>query len=419
MYRKLLSLSGISLGGLLLATNLAVANELEVLHWWTSGGEARSAELLKEVMESKGYTWKDFAVAGGGGESAMMVLKARAVSGNPPTAAQIKGYDIQEWAQLGFLTNVEDVAIAEHWDNVLPKSVADIMKFKGKYVAVPINLHRVNWLWANPDVFAEVGVSIPTTLEEFFTVAEKIKAAGYIPLAHGGQPWQDTTLFEAIALAVLGAEDYRKAFVDLDMDTLSGEKMVEVFSRFHQLRNYIDKASFGRTWNAATDMVIEGKAAMQLMGDWVKGVVYCGRKSTGEDYLCVPAPGTVDMFSYNIDSFVFFKHYNKLAKEGKAQLAQTIMSKPFQEAFNFNKGSLPARADISLDRFDQCSVASMEAFRQSEGSQNLLPSLSANMSTTSFVRDAIFSVVSDFFNDADADPKKAPDRLARAIKAAM
>ncbi len=414
MFKKFLPLTGV-----LLAANLASASELEVLHWWTSGGEARSAELLKDMMEHKGHSWKDFAVAGGGGESAMMVLKARAVSGNPPTAAQIKGHDIQEWAQLGFLTSIEAVATPEHWDSVLPEMISDIMKYRGNYVSVPANLHRVNWLWANTKIFEKVGVSVPKTLNEFFVAADAIKAAGYIPLAHGGQPWQDATLFEAIALAVLGADDYRKAFVDLDMETLSSKKMIEVFTRFKKLKDYIDDDSPGRVWNDATKMVINGGAAMQIMGDWAKGEFTAAGKVQGEDYLCVSAPGTAGKFSYNIDSFVFFKSYKASKRKGKEELARTIMSKPFQEAFNYTKGSLPARSDISLDRFDQCSKDAMAVFKQAEGSQNLLPSLSAEMSTTSFVRDAIFGVVTDFFNNEASAPEMAVKRLSRAVKAAM
>jgi len=413
MFKKFISLTGV-----VLATGLANASELEVLHWWTSGGESRSADLLKEMMESEGYSWKDFAVAGGGGQSAMMVLKARAVSGNPPTAAQIKGHDIQEWAQLGFLTSVEQVAQQEKWDAVLPNTVSDIMKYKGKYVAVPVNLHRVNWLWANPDIFNKVGVSVPKTLEEFFSAADAIKAAGYLPLAHGGQPWQDATLFEAVALAVLGANDYRKAFVDLDMATLSGEKMVEVFKQFIRLRDYIDDKAFGRNWNTATSMLISGQAAMQIMGDWVKGEITAAGKTPGKDYWCVPAPGTGGKFSYNIDSFVFYKSYKSDQPAGKEALARTLMSKPFQEAFNYNKGSLPARTDVSLERFDLCSQEAMRVFKRSEGTENLLPSLSADMSTTSFVRDAVLSVVSEYFNSENPDPVAASQSLAKAIKAA-
>ena len=144
-------------------TPASYAAEVEVLHWWTSGGEAKSVAYLKKRLESQGVNWKDFAVAGGGGENAMTVLKSRAVSGNPPTAAQIKGPSIQEWGDLGFLASIDDVAKTNQWDALLPAVVSDVMKHDGKYVAAPVNVHRVNWLWANPDVFRKAGASIPTT----------------------------------------------------------------------------------------------------------------------------------------------------------------------------------------------------------------------------------------------------------------
>lgn len=169
------------------ATSAMAAGQVEVLHWWTSSGEAKSAKVLKQMMEQQSHSWKDFAVAGGGGESAMTVLKMRAVSGNPPTAAQLKGHDIQEWGRLGFLTSLDDVAQQEHWDKVLPPVVANIMKYNNHYVAVPINVHRVNWLWINPKVFQAADAKVPTTLADFFIAADKIKAAGFIALAHGGQ----------------------------------------------------------------------------------------------------------------------------------------------------------------------------------------------------------------------------------------
>jgi len=122
----------------------AQAGELEVLHWWTSGGEAKAAASLKAAMQAKGHTWKDFAVAGGGGDAAMTVLKSRVVSGNAPAAAQIKGPSLQEWASEGVLANIDGVAKAEKWDELLPKVVSDVMKYKGNYIAVPVNVHRVN-----------------------------------------------------------------------------------------------------------------------------------------------------------------------------------------------------------------------------------------------------------------------------------
>jgi glucose/mannose transport system substrate-binding protein len=151
------------------------AGEVEVLHWWTSGGEAKSVAELKKMMTAKGDNWKDFAVAGGGGDNAMTALKTRVVSGNPPTAAQIKGPAIQEWGAEGVLANIDAVAKAEGWDKQLPPVVSQVMKYKGQYVAAPVNVHRVNWLWVNPDAFKKAGAKVPTTWPEFFDAAEKLK----------------------------------------------------------------------------------------------------------------------------------------------------------------------------------------------------------------------------------------------------
>ncbi|OEE99137.1 sugar ABC transporter substrate-binding protein [Vibrio crassostreae 9ZC13] len=404
---------------LLAASTFSQAGEVEVLHWWTAGGEAKSAAVLKEMIEEQGHTWKDFAVAGGGGESAMTVLKTRAVSGNPPSAAQIKGHDIQEWGGLGFLTSLDATAKQEKWDELLPEVVTKVMKWDGEYVAVPVNVHRVNWLWANPVVLEKSGVKVPTTLDEFFVAADKIKAAGFIPLAHGGQPWQDATVFEAVALDVLGSEDYNKAFVDLDMDVLSGDKMVEVFTKFKKMRDYIDSNSPGRDWNVATSMVINGEAAMQIMGDWAKGEFTAAGKVPGKDYICAPAPGTDGQFTFNIDSFAFFELSDKENQKAQQDLAKTILTKDFQEVFNLNKGSIPVRLDMDMSKFDQCALDSMATFKASAKSGDLVPSMAHGLATTSYAQGAIYDVVTNFFNEKDADPKQAAAKLAKAVKAAI
>ncbi|OCH55952.1 ABC transporter substrate-binding protein [Vibrio cyclitrophicus] len=404
---------------LLAASTFSQAGEVEVLHWWTAGGEAKSAAVLKEMIEEQGHTWKDFAVAGGGGESAMTVLKTRAVSGNPPSAAQIKGHDIQEWGGLGFLTSLDATAKQEQWDELLPEVVTKVMKWDGEYVAVPVNVHRVNWLWANPVVLEKSGVTVPTTLDEFFVAADKIKAAGFIPLAHGGQPWQDATVFEAVALDVLGSEDYNKAFVDLDMDVLSGDKMVEVFTKFKKMRDYIDSNSPGRDWNVATSMVINGEAAMQIMGDWAKGEFTAAGKVPGKDYICAPAPGTDGQFTFNIDSFAFFELSDKENQKAQQDLAKTILTKDFQEVFNLNKGSIPVRLDMDMSKFDQCALDSMATFKASAESGDLVPSMAHGLATTSYAQGAIYDVVTNFFNEKYADPKQAAAKLAKAVKAAI
>ena len=185
------------------------AGEVEVLHYWTSGGEAKSVAELKAMMADRGHTWRDFTVTGGGGQNAMAVLKQRVLAGNAPAAANIKGPAIQEWAELNVLTNLDAMASFEKWDEVLPKVVADQMKYKGRYVAVPVNVHRVNWLWSNAAVLKKAGVTaLPKTYDEFFAAADKIKAAGFVAVAHGGQDWQDFTVFESVVLGVAGPAFY-------------------------------------------------------------------------------------------------------------------------------------------------------------------------------------------------------------------
>ena len=397
----------------------AQAEEVEVLHYWTSGGEAKSLVELKNILESKDVTWKDFAVAGGGGENAMTVLKTRAVAGNSPTAAQIKGPTIQEWGDEGTLADIDAVAQKEGWDDLLPSVVSSVMKYEGKYVAAPVNVHRVNWMWSNPEVFKKAGATLPTTWDEFFIAADKIKAAGMTAVAHGGQPWQDLTVFESVALGLGGADWYNKAFVDIDMDTLTGDKMIEVLETFKKIKQYTDKGSPGRDWNLTTAMIIKGEAGMQFMGDWAKGEFTVAGKKPGTDYGCTAAPGTTNAFTFNIDSFAMFKQKNDDAKSGQAKLASAIMDPKFQEVFNLNKGSIPARLGMSMDNFDDCAKLSSVNFSMSAKSGTLVPSMAHGMSTFSSIQGAMSDAVTQFFNSDSISAKDAAANMAKAVKAAM
>jgi len=399
-----------------LACASARAGEVEVLHWWTSGGEAKAAAALKATMQAKGHTWKDFAVAGGGGDSAMTVLKSRVVSGNAPAAAQIKGPSLQEWAQEGVLANMDGVAKAEKWDEVLPKVVSNIMKYKGNYIAAPVNVHRVNWLWANPEAFKKAGAKVPTTWDEFFAAGDALKKAGIIPVAHGGQNWQDFTTFESVALGVGGADFYKKALVQLDPATLASPTMEKVLATFKRVKDYTDKNAPGRDWNLATAMVIKGEAGMQLMGDWAKGEFVAAGKVPGKDFVCVAAPGTAKSFTFNVDSFAMFKIKNEANIKAQNDLAAAIMGTEFQELFNLNKGSIPVRLGMKLDKFDDCAKLSAKDFVDTAKTDALLPSIAHGMAVPSATEGAIKDVVSQFWNTDKMSAKDAQAKLVAAAK---
>jgi glucose/mannose transport system substrate-binding protein len=397
------------------AGNAALAGEVEVLHWWTSGGEAKSVGELKKIMQSKGHSWKDFAVAGGGGDNAMTVLKSRVVAGNPPAAAQIKGPGIQEWASEGVLANLDSVAKAEKWDELLPKVVADVMKYKGNYVAAPVNVHRVNWMWANSAVLKKAGVAgAPKTWDEFFAAAEKVKKAGLIAVAHGGQNWQDFTTFEDVVLGVGGAKFYQDALVKLDQKALTSPTMTKSLETYRKIKSYTDPAAPGRDWNLATAMVIQEKAAFQFMGDWAKGEFTAAGKVPGKDYICAAAPGTANAYTFNVDSFAMFKLKDATAQKAQADLAAAIMGTEFQEVFNLNKGSIPVRLKMDMAKFDDCAKLSTKDFVDTSKSGGLLPSVAHGMAVKPAAEGAIKDAVSQFWNDDKISVADGVKNIAKA-----
>lgn len=396
----------------------AAKQSVEVLHYWTAGGEAASAAELKKMLEAKGHEWKDFAVAGGGGENAMTVLKSRAVSGNPPTAAQVKGPAIQEWASEGMLASIDAVATAEKWDDLLPKVVADVMKANGNYVAAPVNVHRVNWMWANPEVLNQAGVKgMPTSWDEFFVAADKIKKSGAIALAHGGQKWQDFTVFESVALGVGGAQFYNDALVKLDPAALNSPTMTQVLTTFRKLKGYTDVASPGRDWNMTTALVIQGKAGFQFMGDWAKGEFTAAGKKPGEGFLCAAAPGTANAYTFNVDSFIMFKLKDEAAQKAQGDLASAILSTEFQEVFNQNKGSIPVRLGHDMSQFDDCAKLSASDFVATAKTGGLVPSVAHGMAIDPAQQGSIQDVVTTFWNDGKLSVAEAQKRIAAVATA--
>ncbi|MGJ5082512.1 ABC transporter substrate-binding protein [Bradyrhizobium sp. HKCCYLS3013] len=407
---------GMLLGVLAFPSVCQAGGTVEVLHWWTSGGEAKAIATLKSAFEAQGGKWIDSPVAGGGGDAAMTALRARVVAGNPPSAVQLKGPNIQEWARQGVLTDIDAVARAEKWDELLPPVLASIMKFDGKYVAAPVNIHRVNWIWANPAVLAKAGVLPPTTWDEFNAAADKLKAAGITPLAHGGQPWQDATLFETVVLGLGGADFYRKALVELDEKAITSSTMIKVFDQMRKLRSYVSPDFSGRDWNLATATIMNGQAGFQLMGDWAKGEFVAAGKVAGQDFLCIPAPG-LPGFILNSDSIAMFKVNGVDKLEGQKVLASLIMSEGFQETFSLNKGSIPARLGVPRDKFDSCAQKSMDDLAADTKANTLVPSMAHEMAVSRSVRGEILDVVTNHFN-SDMSSQDAVKRLMEAIRRA-
>ena len=330
------------------------APRAEVIHWWTSGGESAAIKEVAQAYRAAGGVWVDTAIAGG--DQSRAVTINRIVGGNPPTAAQFNTsrqfFDVIE---QGMLNNVDEVARAQNWDKLLPEPIVNVIKVDGHYYAVPLNIHMQAWIWYSKAAFQKAGIAKePATVGEFFAALDKLKAAGIVPLAHGGQAWQETILFTAM-LSNLGGKDlYLKVLRDRDQRAIASPAFRNVLLAYKRLQTYVDARSPGRNWNDATAMVIGGRAGMQVMGDWAKGEFMAAKQVAGQQFGCIAGLAPNSPYLIQGDVFVFPKTDNPDAVRAQKLLASVVAAPNTQLAFSKLKGSIPVRTDVDARQADLC-----------------------------------------------------------------
>ena len=354
----------ITLAAVLLGStaSLAAAQEMkaEVLHWWTSGGESAAVKVFAERFDAAGGIWVDTAIAGG--TNARTAGINRIVGGNPPTAMQFNtGKQFDELVSNDLLGDLEEDAVAGKWRDVLPSAIVEAATRDGKFYAVPVNIHGINWLWYNKQVFADAGIAEPKTWPEVLAAAQKLKEKGLIGLAQGGQPWQERTLFNSILVGEGGTDLFYAVYRDGDQEAVKGDKFKQVAELFKQLQTTVDPGSPGRNWNDATGMVIAGKAGMQVIGDWAKGEFTAAGLTPGKEYGCtVVGEGGYLMGG---DVFVFPKNSDPAVRATQLKLATVMLDPETQIAFNTKKGSVPVRLDVDVSGMDACAQAGAAALK--------------------------------------------------------
>jgi glucose/mannose transport system substrate-binding protein len=413
MLRKLL-IGTILLSGMSFAAHAEDVKEVEMLHWWTSGGEAAALNVLKGDLAKEGFGWKDVPVAGGGGDAAMTALKAMVAAGTYPTASQMLGYTVLDYAAAGVMGDLTETAVKEGWDKSVPAALQKFSVYEGKWVAAPVNVHSVNWLWINKAVMDKIGGTEPKTFDEFVALLEKAKAGGVIPLALGGQNWQEATMFDSVVLSTGGPEFYKKAFNDLDEESLKSDTMKKSFDNLGKLLPYVDANFSGRDWNLATAMVIKGDALVQVMGDWAKGEFVAAKKTPGTDFYCYRFPGTEGSVIYNSDMFGMFNVPDD-RKAAQIALATATLSKSFQSAFNVVKGSVPARTDVPDTDFDACGKKGIADLKAANDGGTLFGSLAQGYGAPPAVANAYKDVVSKFVHGQIKTSDEAVTELVKAI----
>ncbi len=396
------------------AASPGAAGDVQVLHWWTAGGEAAALQQLESTLRAQGVQWRDVPIAGGGGAQAMTTLRARVLSGDPPTAAQMLGFDIRDWAAQGALQDLTPLARSGGWAQRVPKALQAFDMRDGRWVAAPIDVHSSNWVWANKAVLERSGIArAPADWDAFVSDLDKVRKAGFVPLAAGGQPWQIATMFDGIVLSTGGPAFYRRALIDLEPAALDSPTMRIAFTRLRALRPYVDGDYANRDWNVATGMVINGRAGFQMMGDWALGEFNHAGRVPGKDYLCLRTPGTQGSVTFNSDAFVFFKVKDRAAQE---RMVEDVMTPEVQARFNRVKGAAPALLGVSSAGFNACGAKAIADLAEADRNATLMGSMSQGYAVAPAIQHAFYDIVARAF-DGEISPSEAAVQLAAAARA--
>ena len=394
----------------LCAATAVSAADLEVTHWWTSGGEAAAvAEFAKAFNEKTDHNWIDGAIAGSGG-TARPIIISRILGGDPMHATQLNhGRQAEELIEAGLLLDLTDVAEAEGWaDIVNPPSLLESCTVDGRVYCAPVNIHSWQWIWLSHKAYEDAGVDVPSNWDEFVAAAPALEAAGKIPLAMGQQPWQSSGAFGVMTIAIAGIDAWSAVNIDKNADVAGGAEYAKVFEAAANARTFAEKSNV-QDWNQATNLVITGQAGGQIMGDWAQGEFAVAEQVAGQDYTCLPGLGVNQVISTGGDAFYFPKQGDAGIEAAQKEMASLLLSPEVQVNFNLKKGSLPVRGDVDLSAANDCMQKGLEILASGailpSGDQTLSPDTSGQ----------IEDLMVEFWNDPSYSAADAQARYAEII----
>jgi glucose/mannose transport system substrate-binding protein len=347
---------------LMLGTS-AYAADVEVTHWWTSGGEAAAVAEFAKAFDATGNHWVDGAIAGSG-DTARPIIISRILGGNPMGATQLNpGKDADDLIKADLMLDLTELATAEDWKSIVnPISQLNSCTYDGKVFCVPVNLHSAQWLWTNRHVYEDNGLTPPANWNDFVATAGDLQAKGVVPLSMANG-WPVGLALSNIEIAVSGTDNYVKIRKDRDTELAAGPEGRKVWEAFDAVRKLVDPANMLPQWNDAVASVIRGEAAANMMGDWAGGEFAVANLVAGKDYDCLPGLGLNPVLQTGGDVFYFPKNADPEVTKAQLVLASTLLKKETQVAFNLKKGSLPIRQDVDLNAANDCMKKGIEILK--------------------------------------------------------
>ncbi|QRF24789.1 carbohydrate ABC transporter substrate-binding protein [Alicyclobacillus sp. TC] len=350
--------------------NAGTTGKLEIFSWWTGVASSKALKALIHVFNEK-YPHVQVineAVAGGAGSNAHAVLASRMTNNNPPGTFQVHAGNgsLYSWVQAGDLDSLNNLYQSQGWLNKYPKSLLNLITFNGNIYAVPVDMQRANVLWYNPSIFKKYNLTPPTTFSQFFQDAKVLKAHGITPLAlanHGN--WETTLLFSDVLLGTVGYTDYNKLLHG--QMSWNSPGVVQAANTFTKMMQYTNSDASALHWQQADQLVANGQAAMNVMGDWAQGYFKTTLNLTpGKDFGWAPTPGTQGVFSVVSDVFALPSKLSASQKAVALNFLKVLGSAEGQKVFNPLKGTFSPRLDANPSDYDAYSQAAMKSYQKDQ-----------------------------------------------------
>jgi glucose/mannose transport system substrate-binding protein len=387
----------------------ADAVKTEVIHWWTSGGESAAVKVFADQFTKAGGTWMDTAIAGG--VNARTAAINRTVGGTPPAAMQFNtGKQFDDLVENDLLRDVDALAIEQKWKTIMPAVIMNAVTRNGKVYAVPVDIHGQNWLWLSKAALAKAGAPEPTNWDDVFPVLDKLKAAGLIPLAFAGQKVWERNLFNAVFIGKGGNALWTAIYGKRDATAAASPEFKTVAETYGKLRAYVDPGAPGRNWNDATAMVIQGKAGMQIMGDWAKGEFAAAGQIAGKEFGCTILTNEGG-YVMGGDVFAFPKLKDPAQQTAQIALAKSMLDPETQIRFSEKKGSIPVRLDVDVSGLDICAQKAVKMLADKNHQIAAMELLSPPAMTG-----AIEDVISQYWNTPSMTSDAFVAKIADVLK---
>jgi glucose/mannose transport system substrate-binding protein len=378
-----------------------------VVHWWTSPSESAAlGALIKEFNERyPGLTVVPSVAASGGNLRILFPMVEKLDSEQPAAFQMFAGYAAQVFFDAGLLSPIDELWANGQLEDVIPPVIRDLNKFNGHYYSVPVNVHRTNVVWYNKALLDRYAINPGslTTWDAFFAATEKLKAKGVANPIALGVDWTHASVFEGI-MASQGIGTYQD-WINGKITNPNDVRLVSAFQTYGQYLAYSNADFLKVGWNTAVARVMKGESAFCLMGDWADGEFRAADMKYGKDYGALLVPGTQTMFGLGVDTFQHPKASAGL--ESSSLWLSFAASRAGQDAFNPLKGSIPARTDPDLTRYDpyqRLAIADLKASRW------LYPTIAS--AVPEVFRSSIFRTLMIFARDHDA--QKAATAMADA-----